>query len=236
METMSTSNELKQLEAEVLQLENAIQANDSALKRAARTSVGVASALLLVISCFLFLSFAHLQREMTREKITQSLSQELTEVSPLAFKELNQLGQDLLPIYIAELKKQIETKWPDVARQVQNEMDKLSDTLFAEAHELLSESEHRVLESTSQALFACYPQLKDPKRRLALEQRIHGICEESLVQSLERFDSLYSRDIARVEETLFRFDVTDSHETTTDLQKKFIHLWLQLLDQEITEL
>jgi hypothetical protein len=233
---MSTSNDLKQLEAEVLQLEDAIQANNSALKRAARTSIGLGLALLVVIVCFLFLNLAHLRGEMTQEKLTRSLSQELTEVSPLALRELNQLGQELLPIFIAEFRKQLETAWPDVAQRVQDELNRLSDNLFAEAHELVSASEHRILESTSKALFDCYPQLNDQKHRNALEQRIHGICEEAIVQSLQTFDSLFSRDVARVESALLQFDVTDNHESPADLQKRFIHLWLQLLDQELMEL
>ena len=37
-------------------------------------------------------------------------------------------------------------------------------------------------------------------------------------------------------ETLHDQDVTDTGESTVDLQKKFIHLWLQVLDQEVMEL
>ncbi len=50
------------------------------------------------------------------------------------------------------------------------------------------------------------------------------------------FDASFSVDLSRLEEAVFHFDLSDGDEQTVDLQKKFMHLWLQILDQEIMEL
>ncbi len=233
---MSTPNELKHLEAEILELEEAIHANARAAKRAARTSLGIGMAIIVVIIGFLAMNFAHLRSAMTQEKFARSLSKEISELSPTALREIHQLGQDLLPVFASELKKQVEAAWPEVAIKLDLELRDLGGNLLADTHHILSESEGRVLASVESSMFECYPQLNDPVHRQDLERRIHGICEVATTRSLEVFDDLFSRDIARMQESLARFDLTDTHETPDDLHKKFIHLWLQLLDQEVMEL
>jgi hypothetical protein len=62
------------------------------------------------------------------------------------------------------------------------------------------------------------------------------MCDETLKKTLVDFEKLFSRDVEQLQTTVFKFNVSDGDEETVELQKKFLHLWLQLLDQEIMKI
>ncbi len=233
---MSSANDFRKLDSEIQELEQAIKANASLARQTSRLSLGIGVGVIIVIAGFAVLNFVHLKSEMTRKNFSKSLSVEMASMSPLAVAELQKLGQELLPVYAEELKKQLETSWPTVQETLEKEMQALTGGLLTHLHSTLEESEHRVLKSVETQVLTCYPSLASEKTQEELRKRLDAICQKAVTNSLERFDSLYSRDVKRVEGALLKFDVSDSIESPRDLQKKFIHLWLQLLDQEIMEL
>ena len=233
---MSSANDFRKLDSEIQELEQAIKANASVARRTSRVSLGIGVGVIIVIAGFAVLNFVHLKSEMTRKNFSKSLSIEMASMSPLAVAELQKLGQELLPVYAGELKRQLETSWPTVQETLELEMQALTGGLLTHLHSTLAESEQRVLKSVETQVLTCYPSLASEKTQEELRKRLDALCQTAVTNSLERFDSLYSRDLKRVEGTLLKFDVSDSTESPRDLQKKFIHLWLQLLDQEVMEL
>ncbi len=233
---MNTANEFRKLESEIHGLEQAIDASATVSRRTSQVSLAIGIAIVLVITCFLVLNFIHLKSELTREKFSESLSKEIASMSPTALEELQKMSQHLLPVYAAEFRKQVDTAWPAVARTLQSEADALTEGLLTHTHVTLAEVEKRTLNGLEEQILASYPNLASAAGQEELRKRLDGICQNTVTASLDGFDKLYSRDLKRVQDTLFKLDVTDSHESPTDLQKKFIHLWLQLLDQEVTEL
>ncbi|MBI4606866.1 MAG: hypothetical protein HY721_33290 [Planctomycetes bacterium] len=233
---MSTAADLKQLETQVIELENAIRESARATKRAASVSVVSAVALVAIILAFLAINFSRVRAEMTEEKLTRSLTRELGELSPLLLNELTRLGQDLLPIYGDEVKTQLEKAWPGLEAKLQSELNELGSSATEHLETALRDSEQRVLQAAENAVMECYPETGDPEKRKDIEERLHMVCEQTLGRTLHGFETLFSKDVHRLQDTVFRFDLTDSGESVGDLQKKFIRLWLQLLDQEVMEL
>jgi hypothetical protein len=157
-------------------------------------------------------------------------------VTPAAIREFNLLGKDLVPLYAAEWQKQFSAAWPEISRKLESEMSELGNNVLISVHTQLAESESRVLDKTQQVVFASYPALSTGKSREEVTRRLHTISEDALIKALGNFDTKFSKDIDSLQSTLLKFDLTDANETTVDLQKKFLHLWLQLLDQEIMAL
>jgi hypothetical protein len=81
-----------------------------------------------------------------------------------------------------------------------------------------------------------YPDLGSPSRRAEIEKRVHLACDSALEKALVDFDGLFSKDVDEFQRTLRGFNLSDGKESKLDLQKKFLHLWLQLLDQEIMKI
>lgn len=233
---MSDPIELKRLDVEITRLQDTLLAEQESSLRTRRVPLVISLVLLAIVLCFVTVNYLKIRSELTSEKLGRSLEKELREVSPTAFKEFDLLGKDLFPVYAAEWKKQLQASWPEISRKFQAELNKFDEILLGRIHKLLDESERRVLGKTEAVLFENYPQLKDEEMRIEVEKKLHTICDQALTKSLLDFDSLFTKDVNALQEVLLKFDVTDTNETTVDLQKKFLHLWLQLLDQEIMQI
>lgn len=233
---MVDPTELKRLEAEVQRLEASMEAERLAAKRASRLTLGFAAVIASVVLVFLAINYLRVRSELTPEKLTRSLEQEMHEFGPTALREMNILGQDLLPVYAAEWKLQLEAAWPEIATRVQAEFGKLARNLAERTHDQLAACEGRLLARLTDVVVRTNPDLASPTRRAEIERRIHAACDTALERALLDFDGLFSRDVARLEDTILGFDVSDGEESKVDLQKKFLHLWLRLLDEEIMKI
>ena len=230
---MSGSTEVRDLQAEIRALEEKLHAEGRATQRVQRTSLVVAAVLGVVLLTFLLINYVRIRSELTAEKFTRSIEKELQEVGPVAIKEISRLGEDLMPVYFAEWKSQLQAAWPDISSKMETELLTLGSNITTRINQHFTESENRILESTEQVLGENFPELKDPKKLAELDRRLHATCDQALEKVLLHFDRQFAGDVAQLQEEIFRFDVSDKGETPIDLQKKFLHLWLQLLDQEI---
>jgi hypothetical protein len=233
---MSTPAELRQIQVEIHQLEEFVNAQVQERQRAGKTSALLACALVLIVLGFVFVNFTHLRAELTQDKVSESLSRELGTLSPVAIQEIGLLGRQLLPIYAAEFKKQLEVAWPQISVTLQSEADALSNDILLESHKFLVASEERILKAVEMTVEESFPHLQDPAQKAELERKIDEICQSTLTGSLEEFDTLFSKDVAKVRDSLLKFELSDVQESPLELKKRFIHLWLQLLDMEVMEL
>lgn len=233
---MVDSTELKKLETQVQDLEASMEAERLALQRASRTTLGFAAVLASVVLVFIVINYVRVRQELTPEKLSRSLEQEIHEIGPSALREMNLLGQQLLPVYAAEWRKQLEASWPEISCRLQDEFGKLADTLGERTHATLAATEDRLLSRLSEVVARDFPDLASPQKRAEIEARVHAACDDALEKALLDFDGLFAKDVGRLQEAIFDFDVSDGNESKVDLQKRFLHLWLQLLDQEIMKI
>ena len=233
---MEPNKGLGDLEAEVRRLEEALHAERSMGRQTNRTVIWITVALGVTIFGFLLANYMTLSSLWTREKFRQSLEREMTELSPAAVRELNTLGRELLPVYAEEGRKQLMEMGPELARRFEEQLDQLTEELLQSVHQQLKRTEENVLVRTEEIVFKSFPSLHDAEKRELLERRFHWLAEQAVAEAIASFENLVSKDVDNVKETLLKFDVSDGDESTVDLQKKFIHLWLKLLDQEIMEL
>ncbi|MGQ9589670.1 MAG: hypothetical protein ACUVYA_05165 [Planctomycetota bacterium] len=230
---MTDANERRSLPAELKRLEATIVAEKAAERRLAKTSLAVAAAISAIVVGFLAVNFVRLRREFTSEKLSKSLEKELSEFAPTALRELSILGRDLLPAYVEAWDKQFRAAWPEISAKLDQELVRLGKNLKTRVHEALLGIEERSLEGVRRAVSKHYPSLSDPSRQAEIAERLHAYCDQALEQSLLDFDRMFSKDVSRLQDAILTFDVKDGEESTVDLQKKFLRLWLQLLDQEI---
>jgi hypothetical protein len=131
---MVDSMEVKKLTAEVQQLEACIASERAAAGKSSRTTLCFAGVLATVLLVFLVINYVRVREEFTEENLARSLEQEIHEISPTALRQINMLGQDLLPVYAAEWKKQIEAAWPEISQRIQTEFGKLAGSLTEQTH------------------------------------------------------------------------------------------------------
>jgi hypothetical protein len=233
---MSTQSDIQRLEAEILGIESTIRECTRSTKRAAATSIATAAALLGLVACFILINYSRVCAELSQEKLLNSLTRELGEVAPLAMSEIQRLGQDLLPLYAQEFKSQLETRWPEIAARVEREVEEIGSRALTDANAALRGSEERIEAALLKTIFDCYPEVHDPVQREEIERQLKTTCDQTLALTLDSFDRTFSKDLDRLQQTVLQFDVSDGHDDHVDLQKRFLRLWLQLLDQEVLEI
>ena len=94
----------------------------------------------------------------------------------------------------------------------------------------------RIRDQAMSAIAESYPNLMEPGEQARLMQSFEIVTEAALLRALTDFDDHFSKDAREFQEDILSFDLRDTDESTPDLQKKFIRLWLKLLDAEIAKL
>lgn len=233
---MDLEKTFTELQAEVRRLEESFEADRQLGRRMNRILLVISVALSGMIITFFLVNYLNLSSKWTQERFRTSLRQEMVELSPAAAHELNLLGRELLPVYAEESRKQLLAMGPEIARELEAQLDELTQELLLSVHRQMQESQEKVLEGSERMLSESFPSLSDAESRERIEKRFREVVENALATSISRFEKRFAKDVDLVRETLLRFDISDTEESTVDLQKKFIHLWLQVLDQEIMEL
>lgn len=228
--------QINELNAEVKRLEEAMNSERTMERRTAKTTMVITVGLCLTICAFLLANYVNLSKNWAPENFTASLQKEITELSPVAMHELNMLGKELLPVYAQEGRKQLMALAPDVTNMCEEQLDLLCGDLMKQVHDRMHASQERMMEKAEAAIQQCYPTLHEPSQREILANKFRTQTENALANSVVSFERKFSKDVDAVKEALFKMDVTDTGESTVDLQKKFIHLWLQVLDQEVMAL
>ena len=133
----------------------------------------------------------------------------------------------------------IEACLPDynteISAALQNEMDELCQQIVVSVKDEIQSVEQRVLDDVETTLRETYPALAQD-RGAAIQRRLREEGEAAVVSAVANFHDQFGQHVDDVRKSLLKFDLRDTGETRVDLQKRFIHLWLQLLDQEIMEL
>ena len=233
---MGSENEIQRLEEEVQILEDLVAQDVRLARRAGRNSTIVSLSLCFVVFVFVAANAVNIAMEFTEERIADSLEIELREFSPVAIRELKILGQDVFPVYAQEARDQLTELRPIIFERFAVELDQLSIELLENVHRHLNEVQQRVLADTEKALLESFPSLASESLRGKLRRHLQDTTENVVASTIGDFDRRFGAHLKRIEETLWNLDLADSDESPVELQKKFVHLWLQLLDQEIMEL
>lgn len=223
------AQEIERLDATILH-ERAIE------RRISFTVISVAIGIGIIIFGALLANFLYFQSEWTDEKFAASVQAELEVLKPDVSDSIRRLGEKLAPVYVAEARRQLPNVAPAFSRELAKQFDRLSADFQADTYGRLQKTEDRIRDRSSQVVFASYPGLAADAERQKLTNSFRKITDQAVTGAIQEFQMRFSRDSERLQQTILAFSEADPSETTVDLQKKFIRMWLQLLDEEIMKL
>jgi len=226
----------QQLEAQLIRLEQSLDEQNRLERRASRAVFLLSAVLTLVMLAFLGVNYAHLRSEWTEEKFSKSLDQELQELHPAAMLELKALGEHLLPVYADESRRQLTKLGPHISQALVTSLDRLAKDLRTQGHERLLASHKRVSNKIYDTIFTCFPGLRSESEQRQLEESFRRTTKEAVSDAIGGFQEKYTKEINEVQDHLESYAVADSNLSNFELQKRFLSLWLQLLDTEIQKL
>ena len=233
---MSSATQLHGLEARIEALEATFAAGQTQARGTSRAATCVTLILCLTLAAFVMVNYLNLKSSWGSADVSQSVEQAFAEISPAVQTELRELSQKLLPVYSHEARQQLLAFGPQVAVQLRQECDLLGRDVANLANDELGSLRTRVSTRSQQIVMDAYPSLARSDERQQIESEVEAIISNALLDSFVSFQERFVKDVKDVEQCLLKFDISDSGEDTVDLQKKFIHLWLRVLDQELSEI
>ena len=233
---MTLDVKVKELAARIEQLTLELATAKSVARRSAFATRVVAFAIALIVGIFLIVNYVHIRMEWTQENLQASLERELNELNPTATLEFSELAQYLVPVYAAETKKQFRKLGPQFSQVFVEQIEGMAAELRRDARDKLRAMDGRIRDQAMLAIAEAYPELMAPPEQERLMRRFEIVTEDALLRALTDFDSRFSNDARELQDDLLSFDLRDTDESTPDLQKKFIRLWLKLLDAEIAKI
>jgi len=233
---MDSEKTLTAVEKELEQLGVVLREEIIARKKATKTSRLVTLALTGVVLFFVGLNVVHFSSAWSEDKFKQSLEKEMPELTPVAMRELNTMSQELLPVYAEEGKRQLQSFVPDLKEAVERELDLMGTKIVNDVHEDIHTSLNIVYGKIGEQLYEKFPELRDPKGQKEFQERFRAATEEAVLASVVEFETLFRKDVEELTDTVSKFTIEDENLSVPELRKKFLRLWLRLLDYEVMEL
>ena len=113
------------------------------------------------------------------------------------------------------------------------ELDRFVLDVVANTKNRVTDSEERIRALTLQAVNEVYPELDTPEEKAAFVQTVSDTAIAALHSRMKEFQERVSMDTGRLRESIVNFQVNDEGMSTIELQKRFLHLWLMIIDEEL---
>lgn len=227
---------IERLADQVGRLEAAYDETRATHRRGFMVAGGITVAILCVTGWFLYSSYSFFEREWTEERFAKHIRLELEELQPSVTSEMQRVSSELVPVFTAELRRQVPERLPEISDKVREQFDRFGQAFRTELDSQLEESMQRVESRIQQDLAACYPSLSGGSAQQRVHDEFHRAIEKSVRTATHKFQSDFGRDVARLQQAVDDFPPPKPGTKPVDLQKRFIRLWLKLLDEEIEKL
>jgi hypothetical protein len=233
---MQPDTAVKRLHDELKRLDQSIEEEREMDRRATVITISLAGVISLVIVGFLLVNFLYFKSEWTEEKFAKSLHNELEVLNPVVLEQLHTMGKNLMPVYVKEARRQLPRMAPRFSRELSSQLGHFSKNFQEDTAARLEKAEERIQQDTHEIVFAAYPGLKSKVEQQKLDRSFETITHDAVYGAIKEFEGRFGKDADALQNVVLDFKPKQTDETTVDLQKKFIRLWLQLLDEEITKL
>lgn len=231
---MNSAKDEVRLQEELDKLEKVKAWENATDRRTTVVTIGITVLILLMVGGFSLANYMHFKSEWTEEKFAASLNRELEYLKPTVSTQMQELGKILMPVYAEETRKQFPEMAPIIADRVSEEVDRFCDQFRVDVNGKLQGTGNNLRRRIMRNILDSYPHLADEREQEALMAQFKHSTDRSLAGAVAHFEQLFTKDVSDFQATLY--DVPRTNEPLVELQKRFIRLWIQLLDEEITKL
>ncbi len=230
---MHTQPEFESIERQLGELEVLVEAEQAGARRASRFVLGAYVALAGLVVTFVTINYNHIADELSPSNFEAGWQEHVERLSPLAMEQAFRLGETLLPVYAREAQNQLAERMPEFERKLAHESALFAEEVRHQAMIRLMASEQRVREATEQALVNAYPELDTPEAKAEFVRQFESRTQQALADALVEFDTRFRGRVDDLIEMIARSDLGQTDAPTHELQKRFLHLWLVLIDEEL---
>jgi hypothetical protein len=233
---MESDHTQEPLEKELNDLETALASERSTARRVTRTGLATVVVICVIALGFVLHNVSTVRSEWTEENMGQSVAKQMKHLQPIVMHELSSLSTTLMPVYEKAARAEFVASSQDLDIELADQLDHFYIDLEANAKSRLKETEKRVIARIEEIINNEFPSLSSPEAKAELVTRFHDVTETAFANTMTRMQAKYSQDIDKLRKTIATLDLPKSPETTAALQKQFVHLWLQIVDEELMKL
>jgi hypothetical protein len=136
-------------------------------------------------------------------------------------------------VYADEVGRQFERKSGVIRETVGTELDLLVQEVMVDARRHMTETESHVREMTLGIIDRNFPELDTPEAKARLVTQVSDIANAAVAEQVIAFEERYAKDMAELRDTIAYLDVQDTGESTAELRRRFLSLWLQIINEEL---
>jgi len=230
---VNTQPEFEAVERQLAELEVLVETEHASARRASRFVLGAYVAMFGLVIAFVSVNYNYISEELSPSNFEAGLQKQVERLSPVAMEQAIRLGETLLPVYAREAQSQLADRMPEIERKLAHETAMFAQELRQQTMSKLSASEQRVREATEISLSHAYPELDSPEAKAEFVMKFEAMTQDALADALVEFDKRFRGEVDELMEMIARSDLGYTDEPTHELQKRFLHLWLVLIDEEL---
>ena len=194
---------------------------------------GLSAALVATIFVGAFLLYQRGSGMYTAAEFEPHVAAQQERLIPQVTASLNEVAVAAKPVYVAALRNMAEDSWPELRAALAEQVRILATTIRRFGDDEVAAVLGRVQGREQARLAAAFPSLSDEERLRLFSERWTQTIGADIKLQLAEFDRKCKIQISHVRDQLVRFD-TSAYESLERevLMRRYVHLWLQLLDQQ----
>ena len=170
------------------------------------------------------------------ENFAGPLQEEANALLPKLEPELQKLWEETVPVYTELTLEKFDAAIPILQENSQKELDILMASVSTHAQESIDEALQRLAAQHQQRIGEHFPSLATAEGLEASGKRWSSTLETDAEHLLAHFHERYIGEIGELQATLEGFRPNDfEYLSEEELTQKFLHLWLQKLDQLVMQ-
>jgi hypothetical protein len=218
----------------IMEQTKALMAEEDIIRRKVRY-LGWAFPLLIILIFIIYFSmFYSTIKNIDKEKFFARFEQQAAHILPEIGRELERIGNALLPYYTAEVEKAISGDVPGLEEKLTSEIEKFRKTFDENISNNFTEALGSLKESQKAILVREFPELEgDPEKttqiQLALQNSMMDWIKGLLVTTLEEH-ALVFMDLKKVLDSSFKLD----EKTKANINAESLaSIWLEILNSTL---
>lgn len=222
------------LTKEVGALETQFNAYREAVAGSDRTRRVLAVTLLCIFVVFLAATYLQFRSSFSQQKLQDAMTQEMPDLVPRLSEELVRVSQAVAPVYAEEAKRQFAEIAPKMEESLNSELELFQKRSAELVSTRFQAAVDRAAQRATEDLRKNFPGLSDKQTQELLASELKPKLDEMTLRLAQHFLEQYMQQVSAIQKTMRDFErLPLTIRDDVELERYFLHMWLQLLDHEL---
>ena len=191
---------------------------------------------IVLFAVFTWGTYAHIRRSFDQPSVQRAFDDHWKQMRPMAEQMLTATGQNVMPAYGEAIVATLKTRGPGAATVAVDKLKGVPAQAGQEFRDRLAAAFEAAVNRLKPDLKAAFPNLPDDRRQQILQAFVADQIAAQNKRIATRVDQLATNDLIHMQTVLEKFDLpksTDPAATPSELERRFLHTMVALLDDHV---